>query len=162
MASKAKTIKMLFEIQQWFVSFRLSREKDKAVYHPKIVLKVPVKIPGIPVKIVLTVPVKSLNFLQPKMFFILEKSTFFLSLLFLLINLSTSLPTNISDCIVDGQECKLTGENLLSVTKNVTSIEQCAKVWSCRWWCLWLWLWWLWSWLCWKFSRNGLFDTIKI
>ena len=72
------------------------------------------------------------EFLQPKMFLILEKSTFFLSLLFLLINLSTSLPPNISDCIVDGQECKLTGENLLSVTKNVTSIEQCAKVWSCR------------------------------
>ena len=62
---------------------------------------------------------------------ILKKSVFpkiFLLLLVILVKPSHCLPPWISDCIVDGQECKLTGENLISVTKNVTSVGECAKV----------------------------------
>ena len=63
---------------------------------------------------------------------VLKKSGFHrisLLLLVLLAKSSHCLPPWISDCIVDGQECKLTGDNLISVTKNVTSIGECAKVW---------------------------------
>ena len=68
---------------------------------------------------------------QPKMVSVLKKSGFHrisLLLLVLLAKSSHCLPPWISDCIVDGQECKLTGDNLISVTKNVTSIGECAKV----------------------------------
>ena len=70
---------------------------------------------------------------QPKMAPILKKIIFhgiFPLLLVLLAKSSHGLPPWISDCIVDGQECKLTGDNLISVTKNVTSIGECAKVWG--------------------------------